>query len=363
VFCFKITTFGCVEINWNSIYRIANANTQGSGWYIPTSVCRTLHNPRARNIRGGGTLVVLLGIFSLYVSDIAVAQNSANPWQYINSFLEKDIEFEVGCKDTLIEVNEIDETKKSIVFRRAADINGHELGELGLYNVIKQYDKKGVYSKELWYKDNVLRKEVNYKNGKLDGVIKGWYNTSNLYFIYYYNDGNGIHFYFDEKGNLSFIQGWSPYSYPIVRGIEAAYYSNVQLKFKHNCELFFDSVQYYFDGGKLQANGLLSFNGARLGLWKDYYINGQIKSETYWGYSLEEIWRELNMYIMPNGENWNLTRKKESSWKLYSKKGKLLIERIYKDDNLKEEKDYRTKNEKLLYPSEEIIPKDDLGEL
>ncbi len=130
----------------------------------------------------------------------------------------------------------------------------------------------------------------NYKEGKLEGIQKFWYDNGQLYYENNYKNGklNGIQKFWYDNGQLYYEEN---YKNGKKEGIQKGWYDNGQLLYENN----------YKEGkaeGKQKRwynNGILTFeqnyeNGNMKGIQKIWDFNGKI---TY-----EDIYTEkYNQYL------------------------------------------------------------------
>tara|TARA_Y100001954_G_scaffold233277_1_gene286274 strand:- start:707 stop:1228 length:522 start_codon:yes stop_codon:yes gene_type:complete len=144
-----------------------------------------------------------------------------------------------------------------------------------LYNKITKNGEYFYYEGELFngigfdvYDDGKLLNEGNIKEGKLDGLVKGWYGNGQLEYEYNFKDGKR-----DGKLKKWYEDGRVMYETEFVNG---------------------NGVDRYFYNGQLfwEINYI---DGKKNGLQKDWYTNGQLKSEMNYKNDLiisEKCWDE-----------------------------------------------------------------------
>lgn len=116
-------------------------------------------------------------------------------------------------------------------------------------------DKQHGMEKEYYEENGKIRSEVEYKNGKLEGITKGYYKNGQLAYSATYKDDkrHGVEKWYYDDGALlresAYINGEK-------NGIEKTYYRNGNLSSQANYE-----------------------NGKRVGITKTYYSNGNLLSE------------------------------------------------------------------------------------
>ena len=117
--------------------------------------------------------------------------------------------------------------------------NYNDNGELDCS--VKEYNKYGV-----------IYIECTYKNGKKDGVFKEYDDDGILYYTFDYNKGKlNKYTFFDKKGN--------------VIAEDSRKRDKIQFKFM-------------YPNGNKRAEGIYDIDDAKIGEWKYYFPNGQLKS-------------------------------------------------------------------------------------
>ena len=208
---------------------------------------------------------------------------------------------------------EIAENKMSGVFKYYK--NGDKSGQLKYETEYKDGKKDGI---EKGYRENGnLWTETEYKDGKENGVEKRYDENGNLWTETEYKDGkqDGIEKFYDENGKISFVKLYRN-DKEIVSGItsgSAIYYNDEGVAYssdeieENKMSGVFKSYYKGVINGEL-ANEIIIKDGKANGIAKVYHENGNLEAET-----------EYN-----NG-------KKNGIRKEYDENGKLKLESEYKD--------------------------------
>jgi antitoxin component YwqK of YwqJK toxin-antitoxin module len=299
-------------------------------------------------------------IISLLFSVHLAMSQDITGWGFIDFKQTVLPEFEIGRGDTV------------------ATVCTHKFPNITGCKKITLYSKDEKYKRNLHYYDTILIAETNYirnpnRNAPYrsdqflqDGISKHWYETGELKTLEVFSLGNGSVFWFDKRGMLESVSGFGPSPFGLM-GPSFDYHPNGFLKKKHDRTLTLDTCWNYYDNGILESMGLATPNGRRMNKWKDFYRDGTLRVESHWGYEFPpyknepEIDKKAKHALVedtPPFKRW-----KQGIWKLYSKEGELLVERTYDHDKLVDEKDYRNEVQMKVYDKEDIVPKDQIGEL
>jgi antitoxin component YwqK of YwqJK toxin-antitoxin module len=240
----------------------------------------------------------------------------------------------------------------------------------GLANIpshfVTLYSTDRKYKRELYYYDSTLLREINFirnPSGRgpylRHGISKFWYETGEIESIGISSFGNSLYLGFYVDGVPKDVMRFGSYDRNTgeTEGVYFEYHPNGFLKSRHYRNHKVDTVCNYYDNGVLESKGLTS-GSWRLGAWQSYYRDGTLKILSNWAFKLPPY--EGETWPNEKGEQAPLFRRwKNGTWQLFSKEGKLLLERDYEMDVLIEERDFRTVDQKKQYPSEEIMPKTD----
>jgi antitoxin component YwqK of YwqJK toxin-antitoxin module len=150
-------------------------------------------------------------------------------------------------------------------------------------NIIKRIGKIPDGIVKEYHKNGKLRREDNYKDGKLDGICKTYHENGKLWIEWNYKDGklmNAICKIYYENGKL-----WVEWNYKDGKrnGISKEYYKNGKLKNEWN-----------YKDGKLN------------GITKVYYKNGKLWSEANFKNGKVINIRTYGPNGMPIDERWEL---------------------------------------------------------
>lgn len=203
----------------------------------------------------------------LYIND---KKEGTSYYYYNSSKLKSTIEYEDNKKHGVaIEYDE----KGTII-----SILRYSKGTLVEREKINRVDDKGL-RQGTWkeFNNSILRKEINYKNGKLDGLYKEYDINGNLTLILKYKEGKiteedntgdeniDLRNEYDENNNIIFSGAYRKEK-PI--GIHRKY--DVKGKIINSF--------IYNDNGIKISEGIVDKEGRKAGTWKNYYVTGEIKS-------------------------------------------------------------------------------------
>ena len=102
------------------------------------------------------------------------------------------------------------------------------------------------------YKDGQVKSIENFKNGKLNGEFKEFFENGSLFQVGTFKNG--------DMENVK------------------AFYENGNLKFEQNLKDRKGKYRGYYPNGQLEEEGEV-FQGEKIGLWKYYNENGSLSSE------------------------------------------------------------------------------------
>lgn len=158
----------------------------------------------------------------------------------------------------------------------------------------------------------------------LIGQSKSWNNDGSLYEIKNFNNEgelDGVHLIYHDNGNIRLEEFFKKGEQDST---QTYLHDNAQIKSQQRFEngLFIpDSVSYeYHPNGKVAATGKLP-NRRKLGNWKFYYDNGQLRAEGEFGtYTFQHDHGDIFMPI------------KIGIWKYYYSSGELMASGSYLDE-------------------------------
>jgi len=223
-----------------------------------------------------------------------------------------------------------------------------------------------------------IKKQVNYKNGKIDGLLKEYSETGKQIVAQKFKEGEEI-----EKDTLKInakihTEVYDDGTVKSTGAFKDGKPIGIHRTFKEDGTSSLANV--YTDDGVLMANGLLDDSGKKQGNWKFYYETGELKSEGdyqsnkkigewkyyfitgsieqkgsyadgrlsgkwFWYYETGELLREENYSKgLPEGESVEYSKNKEiitqgkyidgtKSGKWYYKVGDIIEEGSYKEDD------------------------------
>jgi antitoxin component YwqK of YwqJK toxin-antitoxin module len=154
------------------------------------------------------------------------------------------------------------------------------------------------YRETEFYKSGKLKSKYYYKDGKIDGLALGLFESGDTAQITHFKKGvkNGLEKTWYESGEL-----WSRYIFKDGKKISGNHFfrngqATAQLKFKNGLVVW---GEYYHPNGEIRSTGSINLN-KKVGDWEYYYENGNIK--------------EFGRYV--NG-------KEAGVWEYYHKNGNL----------------------------------------
>lgn len=131
-------------------------------------------------------------------------------------------------------------------------------------------------------KNGAVEWEENYKDGKLDGLVKNYITSKNVRIvksIYHYKNGlaDGNQSEYNEMGKLS---SESNYKAGKKQGVSKWYYQNGMLAMQQNYvnDLIDGAFLSFSQTGKIITKGFY-VNGKKNGAWTEYFEGGELKTE------------------------------------------------------------------------------------
>lgn len=200
-----------------------------------------------------------------------------------------------------------------------------------------------------------------YKNGKREGISKGWYKSGKIMFDSKMKDGKdvGTRITFYENGNPEYVADESS-------GISMGFYENgkMQSLAKHfndsvRCgnTLGFEETEWNEDG---QLESKQISNCGKQSYTTYYNDTTLFTDETIIDMSLYHVGKYTKWYRdgtvtiagqYLDGNTRNESNIKTGIWKYFDKKGKLVKEEYYENNTLKKVKDYAPKNHSNEIPA------------
>lgn len=182
-----------------------------------------------------------------------------------------------------------------------------------------------------WFYDNGLVKtEGNYKHGLKNGFFKEYASDGNLQSITKYVDDVKQ----EQAAELAKLELKRDY-YPDGKiKVEATYRNGLAEGIRRE----FDSLgniekSYIFKNGVIVGQGIISANGQRQGIWKEYYSNGQIKAQGAYRNDLRNGEWEFyhNNGTLEQKGTYNDNGKPEGKWMWYFSNGALLRQENFRN--------------------------------
>jgi uncharacterized protein len=179
-----------------------------------------------------------------------------------------------------------------------------------------------------FYPSGILREDFAYKHGKLDGYYRKYDRDGNMESIVRYENGVLVRDS-DEVYDLEIKRNYYPdmqvkiegtYRDGIAHGIRKEFNPDGSLK-----------VAYVMDMGRLLGFGILDAQGRKQGYWKEFYVEGPLKSEGNYKDAIKT--GDWIMYF-PNGiveqkGNYNQNGREHGQWIWYYMDGTLRKEESF----------------------------------
>lgn len=253
----------------------------------------------------------------LYVNDI---KEGLSYYYYLDGSLKEEVTYSKNEKNgTSIEYSE---DGRIITIKRYSKGLLSERQRLNRYN--DKNEKTGIWKE--FYSGTKVKKELNYKDGLLNGYYKEYNEQGTLILTLFYQDGKLIEEAgeeereivvkekFDDNGNL-LERG--PYANDIAVGIHKTY----------NKEGEIIKSRIYDDNGALLSEGIIDKEGKREGDWQDFYPGGKIRAKGKYINNLRD--GKWEFYFEGGGieqvGNYKIG-KENGVWKWYYETGEIFIE-------------------------------------
>ena len=100
---------------------------------------------------------------------------------------------------------------------------------------IENFKEESNYKYREWYRNDQMRHEENYENGRQHGICRGWYNNGQMCYEHNYENGekHGINRGWHENGQICYEGN---YENGKRHGIHITWYENGQIWYKRNYE-------------------------------------------------------------------------------------------------------------------------------
>ena len=178
-----------------------------------------------------------------------------------------------------------------------------------------------------FYEDGTLKMEGTFDHGLKNGYFKEYDRQGNLLSVSKYVNGEKEQ-KVEELTKLNVKTDYWPNGKPkIVATYKNGIPEGVRREYNKQGQI---EKSYVFHNGKIIAEGILTDAGRKEGHWKEYYDDGNLKSEG--AYKNDNKTGKWNYYY-PNGQLQETgiyqNGKPEGKWKWYYPSGKLLREMSY----------------------------------
>ncbi|MFN5182711.1 MAG: toxin-antitoxin system YwqK family antitoxin [Bacteroidota bacterium] len=238
-----------------------------------------------------------------------------------NFYLSGKTHFIIPYKNGKIDGEVLELSEDSILI----GITVYKSGFIEKTENINRKDKNGVKQgkwKEFDLNGN-LKKEMNYRDGSLDGYIKEYDNKGNLITVEKYFSGKKI----DNPKELKDIKFYKEYYSGRQIKFEGGYLDNYPHGFHYyyNINGKIDSAIYYEEGFALEKGKMDSLNN-KTGLWIELYQTGELKGKgQYFNGKKTGYWK----YWYPSGKEeqsgkFDKNGNQIDNWKWYYENGNVL---------------------------------------
>jgi antitoxin component YwqK of YwqJK toxin-antitoxin module len=211
------------------------------------------------------------------------------------------------------------------------ELKTYENGVILSLRKVNHLDKRGL-KQGLWVKlfeNRSIYQEMTYKDNMLDGYLKTFDRKGELQKVEKYV--NGV--LQDDAKELKALKVTKTY-YPGAKVKSKGVFDNNQAIGLHlNYDSLGNIIQAsIYEQGILLAQGITDFQNRKQGVWKEYYDDGNIKSEGEYEDDLKiKEWK----YYYPSGKIEQrgsfLKGKLTGTWRWYFENGRLLREEVYRN--------------------------------
>ncbi len=230
-----------------------------------TGYMLTYNTDRTDNIEYIGNIIAK----ELYINDM---KEGTSFYYYNSGKIKSIVEYKSNRRDGI--AFEYDESGTIIT------ILHYVKGNLAEREKINRTDENGL-KQGVWkefYSDNKEKKEVEYKDDKIDGLYKEYDENGNLTLLLKYEGGKivqddnieaedvEIKSEYDEDGNITYSGAFRNFK-PI--GIHRKYDISGNVI----------NAYIYNDNGEKISEGVVDKEGNKTGYWKNFYPTGELKSE------------------------------------------------------------------------------------
>jgi antitoxin component YwqK of YwqJK toxin-antitoxin module len=256
----------------------------------------------------------------LYIND---KKQGISYYYYKNGKLKSTVEYQNNRKNSIS--REYDGKGKLITILR---YNKGTIIERERINRINENRLKQGTWKE-FYSNNTPKREINYKDGKLDGLYKEYDENGKITLLLKYRDGRimenddlldetvEIKSEYDDKNRIIFSGAYRR-DKPI----------GIHRKYDINGEVINSYI--YNDNGEKISEGIVDDEGRKKGMWKNFYNTGELKSEGNYENGVKQgkwtyFFKEGNIEQTGEYENGRLN----GSWTWYFRNGTVEREEEY----------------------------------
>jgi antitoxin component YwqK of YwqJK toxin-antitoxin module len=248
------------DVKGDTIQKISYMYGKKNGYLI------TFDYSTAGDGSGRGTIISK----ELYIDD---RKEGKSYYYFPDAKLKSEVSYLNGKKQGLSK--EFDESGKtiSLVYYH----NGYVTEREDINRKDKNGLKQGVWRE--FYPDGRIKKEENYVNDILDGFYKEYNEKGDMVLLLNYKKGNLV---IDEKEaeqdvNVEIRNKYDDQSRLISSG---AFRNNIPVGIHREFgpDGSVTAARIYNDAGKVVSEGIIDIEGKRVGEWKDYYPEGNLKA-------------------------------------------------------------------------------------
>jgi len=197
------------------------------------------------------------------------------------------------------------------------------LGKREFINRTDKFDLKQGSWKYFWENGN-LKMEGTYQNDKKKGYFKYYDEAGNFKYVEKYDNDVLI----TDAPETRQMEVKTAYHANGKPSITATYYKGVPEGIRREFDEEGNVIKgYVFANGILKFEGITDENGKRQGLWREFYLSGELKSEGHYINSNQDgVWKFYFEKQKVEVEGRYKNGKKEGTWYWYYPNGEVLQE-------------------------------------
>lgn len=131
---------------------------------------------------------------------------------------------------------------------------------------------------KLWHLNGNLESHIEFSEGVEHGEIQLWYKSGKIKIVGAYSHGkkDGVWKEFYKNGK---IKTEGAFRNDVADGNGKSYYKNGQQEshFEYSKGFLIGEYQLWYENGQLEIEGTYGANEKKMGIWKKYHENGEIK--------------------------------------------------------------------------------------